>query len=66
MAVPFVYDAAGRIARRAARLAAGGGELGRWALGSTPGVRELLRRRALPNMPKRSFRELWDELEREG
>jgi hypothetical protein len=25
-----------------------------------------LRRRALPNMPKRSFRELWDELEREG
>jgi hypothetical protein len=35
-------------------------------LGSTPGVRELLRRRALPNMPKRSFRELWDELEREG
>jgi L-lactate dehydrogenase complex protein LldF len=66
MAVPFVYDAAGRIARRAARLAAGGGELGSWALGSTPGVRELLRRRALPNMPKRSFRELWDELEREG
>ncbi len=65
MAVPFVYDAAGRIARRAARLAAGGGQLGRWALGSAPVLRELLRRRALPDVPIRSFRELWDELEEE-
>ena len=63
MAVPFVYDNAGRIARLLARLAAGDDPFARAVRLHAPVLGRMLAQRSLPEVPRRSFRQMWDELE---
>lgn len=65
MAVPFVYDHAGRVARALARLASGDG-VWRAVRERAPLAGRMLAKRALPSIPTRSFREQWADLERRG
>jgi len=65
LASPGMFAAAGRLARFAQRATIGDGSRWRWLGTRLPLAGAWLRERRLPRAPRRSFRELWPELERE-